>query len=700
MTNNTESKFYALLIGIDNYTSIPTYPQIYPNLGGCVRDINKVKDYLKKTLSVPQEQIWKLTAPVIETNNLASIKSAEDNMFPTYKNIVEAFAKITAAANPGDRVYIHYSGHGGRASTVYGNLKGGVKHDESLVPMDIVDENSRHLRDVEITTLLKRITDKECILTVIFDSCHSGDATRGDYAIRGSKEIDTKDSKIESLVASEEELIANWKEANKSSGVWLPQANEYVFIGACLDTEVAYEYRVDGEKCGALTYWMLNTLTSLPPGSTYQMLFERVNAKVRSELRERQTPVLLGAGDRMIFGSNRIFYQYSVSVANVTTVKNKITEVELSAGMASGLGIGARFGIHLLGATDLLNSQQMAVVEVTESLALKSKAKVISIQEGKTIEQGTQAVMLSPPVDLVQAVNLFEKEEGTEDNQLPPELLVKQEAALEAIRNAMEGHGWIKEAAANERKEHFQVSINQKGEYEIARGLPIDNLFPVLKIGDPDAGKEIVKRLVHLAKYEAVERLQNPLSNLTNALEVKLIPQNSSPTAEADTNSNNVTLVSGDIVTLHIKNISAREINIVVIDLEPTWEVSQIPLKPGSLQKYYQFASGEEINQKLRLKLPDKEKYDKAMEVIKIFAMYGQADFRWLELPPLDQPLQSAKSKGLDEDKPRSVLEDLFAAFGTDADKTPPMTRAEAIFEPGEEWVTKEIQMTVKRKAG
>ncbi len=86
MTNNIESNFYALLIGIDNYSSIPTYPQIYPNLGGCVRDILKVAEYLehlKKNLQIPQGNIWKLTAPVTETNQLSSIKSAEDNELPT-----------------------------------------------------------------------------------------------------------------------------------------------------------------------------------------------------------------------------------------------------------------------------------------------------------------------------------------------------------------------------------------------------------------------------------------------------------------------------------------------------------------------------------------------------------------------------------------------------------------------------------------
>ncbi len=700
MSNNTESKFYALLIGIDNYESIPTYPRIYRDLGGCVRDIEKVEDYLKVKFNIPQEQIWKLTAPVKESNELASIRPAQGNVLPTYENIVKAFKEITAVANPGDRVYIHYSGHGGRASTIYGDLKGGVEHDESIVPMDIADDKSRHLRDVEITTLLKRITDGKCILTVIFDSCHSGGATRGNYAIRGSQEIDEKDRNVESLVAPKEELIANWENANKSKGVWLPQSNEYVFVGACLDTEEAFEYRIDGEKCGALTYWMLNTLTSLPKGSTYQMLFERVNAKVRSELRERQTPVLLGKGNRVIFDSETISYQYSVSVANVSTSENEITKVELSAGMATGLGIGARFGIYPLGATDLSDlSQQIAVVEVTESLALKSSAKVISIIEGQTIEQGAQAVMLSPPTDLVKIVNIYFKAKGTEDNQLPSELLAQQDIALDAIRKAIEihGHGWIKEYNASDRKEDFQVSISKNGTYEIAKGLPIDNLTPAIKIDDPNGAKEIVKRLIHLAKYETVQGLKNPYSDVSNGIEVKLIPQNSDSTEEADANSNNITLLSGDIATLHIKNISDREINIVAIDLEPTWEVSQIPLRPGSIPKYYRFAPGEEVNRKLKLSLPNKPEYQKKMEIIKIFAMYGEADFRWLELPSLDEPLPSAKSRNLLT--PENKLEELFAAFGADSDAPPPVTRAEAIFDPGEEWGTKEIQITVKRKA-
>ncbi len=52
MANISESKFYALLIGIDYYESIQTSPQIYKNLGGCVRDIDLVGYYLKWYLAI------------------------------------------------------------------------------------------------------------------------------------------------------------------------------------------------------------------------------------------------------------------------------------------------------------------------------------------------------------------------------------------------------------------------------------------------------------------------------------------------------------------------------------------------------------------------------------------------------------------------------------------------------------------------
>jgi uncharacterized caspase-like protein len=191
--------FYALLIGIDYYQTNP----YYNSLQGAVRDIDKVADYLEKSLQIPSERITRLTSPLPDTNSLADVRAARQEMPPTYQNIVDAFNRITETAQAKDLVYIHYSGHGGRVKTIFPDLKGEGQFDEGLVPMD-AGNDGYYLGDVEMATLLKRMTDKGLIVTVIFDSCHSGGATRGDGEIRGSRngEPDTKDRPTDSTVAS------------------------------------------------------------------------------------------------------------------------------------------------------------------------------------------------------------------------------------------------------------------------------------------------------------------------------------------------------------------------------------------------------------------------------------------------------------------------------------------------------------------
>ena len=172
-------------------------------------------------MEVPPGNIYKLISPNEEDTALLDVRSAQDQK-PTYENIVNTFKDITKTAQPGEQVYIHYSGHGGKAATVYPALKQGhgEQHDEGLVPMDIGDTDAgRYLRDVEMTTLLKRMTDKGLIVTVILDSCHSGGATRGDAEIRSAGQPDTLTRTGESLVATREELERNWLEETRHQGI-------------------------------------------------------------------------------------------------------------------------------------------------------------------------------------------------------------------------------------------------------------------------------------------------------------------------------------------------------------------------------------------------------------------------------------------------------------------------------------------------
>ncbi len=702
MTEQTTENpnLYALLIGIDYYLpgQLPD-GSFYASLGGCVRDVKRVEDYLKKTQK--PKQIFKLTS-----SNIGAVEPPEpQDQLPTYENIVAKFHAITEIAQKDDQVYIHYSGHGGRAKTIYPELKGVGQLDEALVPMDIVKTNERYLRDVEIATLLKKMVNKGLIVTVVFDSCHSGGTTRGDTAIRGLEgEPDTTSRPTDSLVASREELIENWLEitggtARKANaGDWLPESRDYVLLAACRPSEYAYESVFNGkESNGALTYWMLDTLANPSPDLTYKSLYDRVYAKVQSQF-QTQTPMLFGEGERQVFGRSYANVHYTVNVLNVDTARNRVL---LDAGSAQGLGEGARFAIYAPGTTDFSEKNKpLAIAQVTADITPADAWAAIEPDSlrGKSIEQASPAIMLSAPIALVRRVRLFEKQDDSTNqlpkNQvLPSELLKIQTAALSAVKAAIPrtGKGWVELVSEGE---HYQVAINTSGEYEICdrNGTPFPNLRPALLVGDRDAAENVVKRLVHLTKYQAAQELDN-LSVLTNKLVVQLTDKDKKPLADPTKQ----TLQTGENVYLHIKNESNQDLNVVVMDLQSDWAISQLDILEDEAS-FVPFAPGQEELIPVSFKLP--EGYQEGKDILKVFATVKPAKFRWLELPSLDQPIKARKAAfdEYDENTPRGggdPLDKLLSAISADPDEIPP-TREAQVMSSNRGWTTKTVTITVK----
>lgn len=705
------SNIHILLIGIDYYKP----NRLFRSLRGAVRDINLVDTFLKETLKVPPERIRKLISPNPEDTTLLAVRSAGEEE-PTYENIVRAFDDITQAAQSGEQVYIHYSGHGGRVKTIYPNLKQGSSDqtDEGIVPMDIGDTpEGRYIRDVEITTLLKRMTDKGLIVTLVLDCCNSGGATRGDVEIRSSTEPDMLDRSTESLVASREELERNWLELTRDRAIrvaGLPQAREYVLLAACRPNELAYEYAVNGgtERHGALTYWMIDTLTSVATRGqplTYKLLHDRINAQIQSKF-PQQLPMILGESDRRVFGSDNWTTPYTVSV-----IKVDATQITLNAGQAQGLSKGTRFSIYPLSTTDFSDKQrQVTIVELTQVEASQSTARILKPEEGGIelngrLEPGAPAIMVSAPIDLIRRVRFFQKTQGKEEHELPLRLMNDQTPALETVRQALIGNGWVVEVKEGESA-HYQVAIDRWGNYEISIGSPIPNLNPPLRIDDPTASKRVVDRLVHLAKYQAVQSLDNSSSKLAQAIDLELLKEDGT----AFDDPQNPVIKDGDIVSLRLTNKGSQPLKVAVLDIEPTWAISQIPL--GGLESpFFQLETGAKEEIQLRMTIPDDEAYQQTKETLKVFAVQkGLADFRWLTLPSLDEP---PESRGAELDKALKDVEgsvtrgeaeginplnNLLAAIGADLDNVPNVTRAATmVVDPKQEWVTKQIQIVVER---
>jgi hypothetical protein len=103
---------------------------------------------------------------------------------------------------------------------------------------------------VEIHCLIKQLVDKGLEVTLVFDSCHSGGATRGSgqAMVRGSGKPDRAVRPHTSTVADVVALEALWQDATavarsvKPAGGWLMESHAYTVLAACRASESAYEY--------------------------------------------------------------------------------------------------------------------------------------------------------------------------------------------------------------------------------------------------------------------------------------------------------------------------------------------------------------------------------------------------------------------------------------------------------------------------
>jgi hypothetical protein len=694
------SKTLALLIGIDCY--LPNKLNggwSYGNLGGCVRDINSVETYLREDLSISGDRVIKLTS----TAGAGSEPSEPRSKWPTFANIVAAFKRITGWANPGDVVYLHYSGHGGRAQTIYPELKGEAGIDEALVPMDIDGGAGQFLRDVQIAFLLKRMVEKNLIVTIVLDCCHAGSGTRGHRAravVRGLPHVDRTRRNLESTVAGRDELIAVWKGLQevstrtlKSGSGWLLEPKGYTLIAACRANESAFEFAVHGgEKRGALTYWMLDSLRQIDSTTTYKTLLETVRAKIHSQFQD-QTPQVEGEANRVVFGATEVAPQYNIIVMDVDQKKRRI---QLGAGRAGGLRKHARLAVYPAGQTIDMNSAPQVLVEISSLNDVSSWATIVEEAGDSEIKKGALAVLLYPGVSsLCRTVCLVRRDDL--------EKTIVQEAPLKSAATAIEkmGSGFIQLIRDDDVKTapDFQVAVNQAGEFEIwnPAGDVLQNVRPPLKYDDANASAVLAQRLVHLAKYKNVHELTNNSNRnrLSNKLIVSLIGKQAEYDPEDEPNpepledsQGPVTIKNSEWLFLRIENRYTEPLNITVLDLQPDWGITQV--YPAHGAAFELLDPDGQLILPLRAQLPND--YPTAIDMVKVFATIKTTDFRWLALPALDNPSRGWVERGLSA--PRGELENLFFRL-MEADG--PKARTVSIPPAANsEWTTMQVEIRIE----
>ncbi|KAK0214057.1 caspase domain-containing protein [Armillaria fumosa] len=233
------SRFYAVLIGIDEYASYP--------LQGCVSDVRLLEKHLAEDLGVPRNRIQLLLGS-------KEHPSPGDPMYPSRAHIIDTLLNITH--NPeiihGDNIVIFYAGHGSRYP--FQVKCGAIEYIEALCPIDrdTIGDDDKPVPDIsdrEFNTILTRISQaKGHCITVILDCCHSGSVSRGVPGAGARTSSPTRCATLQDmLIAGDKKLRGSPGYRSISSKDWRSDMSSHVVMAACKEYQFATSKMVKGE---------------------------------------------------------------------------------------------------------------------------------------------------------------------------------------------------------------------------------------------------------------------------------------------------------------------------------------------------------------------------------------------------------------------------------------------------------------------
>lgn len=144
----------ALLIGC-NYKNLPD-----GQLKACNDDVRSMKDFLVNVYGFPESPDF-----------MTVLLDDRQHKPPTHQNIIEAFKQLAEKSQPGDAVFVLFTGHGCRAldSRIDSESE---SYDEAILPLDF--ESKGVIRDTLLFKTFLAPMKKGVLVTCIIDACHTG----------------------------------------------------------------------------------------------------------------------------------------------------------------------------------------------------------------------------------------------------------------------------------------------------------------------------------------------------------------------------------------------------------------------------------------------------------------------------------------------------------------------------------------------
>lgn len=329
---------HALIVAISEYPKDDAKNQYWKKLSSD-NDVRLIKDELQ-VQHFPENQIQ-----VIQ------------NEQATVKGIQNAFDKLIAAVSPGDLVMVHFSGHGQQVRDLSGDEED--NYDEAFVcfsaPVKCYEgyTGQDHLLDDDMGKWFEAIRLKlgaNGHLLALFDTCHSGTATRGsnETIARGGEgrlEFDCNTQMPAATQAHTE--VTGWSEL---LGAASTQKASMVVISGCRADETNYEVSPGkGDvSYGALSYSFVQVLKKAGRSSaSYADVLDELRINIANTLasdkNKSQTPQIEGNVYSKIF--NGAALEPSQYLQVYTSGKKA---VEIEGGFLAGHGVGDSIAFYAL----------------------------------------------------------------------------------------------------------------------------------------------------------------------------------------------------------------------------------------------------------------------------------------------------------------------------------------------------------------
>ncbi|MEQ9397580.1 MAG: caspase family protein [Longimicrobiales bacterium] len=264
---------WAVIVGINDYAAFDGIAD--GDLRGAVNDATSMYDVLVQRWGFPEDHVRLL---LDADATAAAIEEAVTGWLP-------------ANLQPGDLALFFYAGHGSQALDHDGDEPDGL--DETIAPQDVTrGVSDRDITDDELRAWFAGLPTDQVI--VIFDSCHSGTATRA-LSPRARPRSLPRD------------LGAAGTRGDAAPDALMSLGNVMLEIAAAAPDQVAMDWIFPQERGqleyagGAFTTHLVRQLWRAEPGADYRSVFTAAFETLKAD-RFEQDPQLAGASTRSLFG--------------------------------------------------------------------------------------------------------------------------------------------------------------------------------------------------------------------------------------------------------------------------------------------------------------------------------------------------------------------------------------------------------------